>query len=125
MEHCKLIDHKWLENVRCGIDLPYNKLWYEVTGKLVKRIEKLIPEEDHGKFRIDQIKEKFGGLRFYWDQDGLPDPVVRGIDALVDWAELIIRNDFLWKKCLEARGCAEKYRDLTGEKEKLPWERRF
>jgi hypothetical protein len=56
--------HKLLQNVRCGIFVPTG--WIDLVDELMIQIEDelkycKVPES----FTIDQVKEKFGGLRVY------------------------------------------------------------
>jgi hypothetical protein len=42
--------------------------WFDLLWRLCEDIEKLDPPED---FYVDQVKEKYGGLRFYVGNDTL------------------------------------------------------
>jgi hypothetical protein len=61
-------------------DLPWG--WFPLVDKLCIDIERQLPEDMRASFRITQIKEKFGGLRFHYQGWGCEE-----IDALVDLAE--------------------------------------
>jgi len=58
-------------NISCGFGLP--KGWYPLVDKLCESIEPLLDElakenakiDEDISFQVDQVKEKFGGLRFY------------------------------------------------------------
>lgn len=50
--------------------------WYPILARVEERLNELDPD-----YRVHQIKEKFGTLRFYWEGD-IPDG-----DAIVDEAE--------------------------------------
>ena len=42
--------------------------WFDIIWRLSSRLEYLInqvPEEEQGNYRAAQVKEKYGGLRFY------------------------------------------------------------
>jgi len=50
--------------------------WYPILARIEERLSELDPD-----YEVNQIKEKFGTLRFYWEGD-IPDG-----DAIVDEAE--------------------------------------
>lgn len=52
------------KDVYCGFSLP--KGWNTIVWKLCERLEREGCEE-LGFFQVAQVKEKFGGLRFYYD----------------------------------------------------------
>lgn len=60
----------WGRWIGCG------RGWYPILARLEERLNQLDPD-----YRVHQIKEKFGTLRFYWEGD-IPDG-----DAIVDEAE--------------------------------------
>lgn len=39
--------------------------WYELIRELCEELKELIPEDAEEEFEVVQVKEKFGGLRFY------------------------------------------------------------
>jgi len=84
--------HKWLNYVPCGADIPES--WEPVVIRLIQDIEDVVGYVDW--FKIDQIKEKFGGLRFYYSLDSemdVPDIVdTDRIDKLIADAE-----DTVWE----------------------------
>ena len=47
--------------------------WYELLDGLCRNITAALPPDDFASFEILQIKEKFGGLRFYWRLNGAQD----------------------------------------------------
>jgi hypothetical protein len=58
--------------------------WFAILWDLSRRLEGLIsalPEEERASFKASQVKEKFGGLRFY--MNGTCDEM----DDLIDAAE--------------------------------------
>jgi hypothetical protein len=58
-----------LSNVRCGI--YYNEGWHTLINSLCHLIEQEInqmPLELQDQFKVDQIKQKFGSLRFYMNR---------------------------------------------------------
>jgi hypothetical protein len=59
--HPRLFKNK---DTRCQSDL--GKGWYELVDTLCKQIDALMDDEEIAAFEIRQIKEKFGGLRFYF-----------------------------------------------------------
>ena len=58
-------DHIWHELVAATIE--YGTGWHDLVIELVKKIESIYEKNnvDISEFRIDQIKEKYGELRFY------------------------------------------------------------
>lgn len=44
--------------------------WYDLIDKLCSDIEEVLGTDGCKKFEVEQIKEKFGVLRFYWKLDG-------------------------------------------------------
>ena len=40
--------------------------WHPIVMRLMASIDKMLSDELAAGFRVVQIKEKFGGLRFYW-----------------------------------------------------------
>jgi hypothetical protein len=62
--------------------------WFDIIRELCTEIEKILsalPNKDHN-FQVAQIKEKFGGLRFYVDFT-LDDDLYDKIHALINIAE--------------------------------------
>lgn len=49
--------------VSCGFWSPIE--WDAIISRLSERIERYLEENPIPEFRVDQVKEKFGGLRFY------------------------------------------------------------
>jgi len=49
--------------VYCGFWAPEE--WDSIISRLSERIERYLEENPIPEFRVDQVKEKFGGLRFY------------------------------------------------------------
>ncbi len=45
--------------------------WFEPIEEACRRIDALLTTEEKALFRWQQIKEKFGGLRMYWNEGGL------------------------------------------------------
>lgn len=56
--------------------------WYQLILNLDAKISRIEPG-----YRVDQVKEKFGGLRFYYDQMSINDDSRERVDTLVDAAE--------------------------------------
>ena len=80
-------------DVRCGISIGIG--WVPIILDLAEAIK------SHGKqVVVEQIKEKFGGLRFYYSGDDIED--------FVSAAE-----DFCWNHCEECGGPAR--RNMAGE----------
>lgn len=59
--HPRLFKNK---DTRCYSELGQG--WYELIDALCKQIDELMDDEEIADFEIHQIKEKFGGLRFYF-----------------------------------------------------------
>lgn len=51
----------------CGVWCPVG--WQPMVEELCSKLAKIVDEKNL-IFRIDQIKEKFGGLRFYYSYEG-------------------------------------------------------
>lgn len=49
--------------VSCGFWSPIE--WDAIISRLSERIERYLESNPIPEFRVDQVKEKFGGLRFY------------------------------------------------------------
>ncbi|MDN6746572.1 MAG: hypothetical protein L0L93_06185 [Brevibacterium sp.] len=56
--------------------------WYQLILDLDAKIGSIEPD-----YKADQIKEKFGGLRFYYDQMSINDDNRERVDKLVDATE--------------------------------------
>lgn len=85
--------------------------WYQLILDLDDKISSIEPG-----YKVDQVKEKFGGLRFYYDQMSIPDGNREHVDKIVDAAEakayttcevcgasdstVIITGDRYWVKTL-------------------------
>ena len=69
--------------------------WFDILWKLCEGIERLAKREtgpeEYGKFLVTQVKEKYGGLRFYvnWATDKMYD--------LIDQAEA--KSLYVCEKC--------------------------
>lgn len=50
--------------------------WRDLIDKLCGELDRLLPDADASVFRIEQIKEKWGSLRFYWEFDGQETTVI-------------------------------------------------
>jgi hypothetical protein len=68
---------------RCG--MAVGKGWSTIIEGLLERIENLLPEKH--EFKVAQVKEKFGGLRFCYEGRGIPKETREKIDKLVAFAE--------------------------------------
>ncbi|WP_350269432.1 hypothetical protein AAFP32_12685 [Brevibacterium sp. CBA3109] len=56
--------------------------WYQLILDLDNKIGSIEPG-----YKVDQVNEKFGGLRFYYDQMSINDDNRERVDKLVDAAE--------------------------------------
>ncbi|NUB23332.1 hypothetical protein [Azospirillum brasilense] len=63
-------------------EIPHR--WYPVIFRLVERLDAALSEEFKREFEFTQIKEKFGGLRVYYNSDWTADSI---IDTLIEQAE--------------------------------------
>ncbi len=57
-------------------ELPYYMVsidpgWFEPIEAACRRIDALLTSKEKALFRWRQIKEKFGGLRMYWNEGGV------------------------------------------------------
>lgn len=66
-------------------DMACGDGWYGLLRDLCAGIDKVLSPAD--KFVVEQIKEKFAGLRFYWTCQGLTEEVHGKIWGLVGVAE--------------------------------------
>ena len=102
-KHNKILGGK----ITCGFGLPLG--WYDLVGGLCEKLAPIVPDD----FQVDQVKEKFGGLRFYYSNGN------EEVDKLVREAEDKsyeicqdtggpgkLRNDLNWMRTL----CDELYK---------------
>jgi len=86
----KTIFHRWPQWFRNKADIRVSLMswgftcgdgWYEIIYQLCERIEPLVAALDDGgaAFEVVQVKEKFGGLRFYVDNAN--DEIYEAIEA--------------------------------------------
>lgn len=68
---------------RCG--MAVGKGWEPLVRQLLQHVENLLPERH--EFKVEQVKEKFGGLRFYFSPGDIPKESCQEIEKLVDHAE--------------------------------------
>lgn len=61
------------KDIRCGFYIPSE--WYGIVDDLSSRIESYLSLHPEIDFSVDQVKEKFWGLRFYVS---VSDPVIDG-----------------------------------------------
>jgi hypothetical protein len=77
--------------------------WFQLLWDLSEGIEKILKDNPDTEFRVAQVKEKFGGLRFYWSCKA---PTYEKIGPLVQEAE---------KKASETcEHCGEPGKERTG-----------
>lgn len=105
-------EERWpvlLADVPCGFYCP--KGWADRVWKLLEDIESNLPlgtTLEDAEFKITQVKEKFGGLRFYYDQ-GYKGDLGLTIRALIVEAE----RD-CWNICLTCGGRKDVTTGVTG-----------
>ena len=61
--------------------------WRELVETAVGRIAKAVAAAPAGSLRIVQVKEKFAGLRLYWQSAGLSDEIKNAVEEAVALAE--------------------------------------
>ena len=74
-----------LSNVYCGLSLPPG--WFDLVDTLCFWIDGR--KEYGGKVKVAQIKEKFGGLRFYTDSHDLSDEECAKLFSVIRFAEAL------------------------------------
>src|SRR3546814_1383225 len=61
--------------------------WSDIIVALCARINALLEESPGASLCVKQVKEKFGGLRFYYDLRGANEPLIIALDEAVDRSE--------------------------------------
>jgi len=79
MEYPKEIKERVEKGIGCGSQIGLG--WFDLVRKLDSDISKLAPE-----YTIDQVKEKFGGLRYYIG--GVDENVFDEVYELISKAEV-------------------------------------
>jgi len=60
------------DHLKIGMyQIDYMPGWLEIIEELFSSIAQVLTPEDATNFKINQIKEKFGGLRFYYSGQGI------------------------------------------------------
>ena len=72
-----------MRDVTCGCFCGNG--WFKLIDELLTDIESLNPDES---IKVDQIKEKFGGLRIYLNHYGEDDKIADQILDLIGMAEV-------------------------------------
>lgn len=62
--------------------------WTHLVTVLCARIDTLLRQAPSARFHLHQVKEKFGGLRFYYEIHGAPADIKQAIRNSVGQAEL-------------------------------------
>jgi hypothetical protein len=73
-----------VERAHLGTGIGWYNLIYTLTNCIDRRLEHLNKDGGNRKVVIAQIKEKFGGLRYYADGD-----VDEQMDGMIDFAEAL------------------------------------
>ena len=86
-EWLKMNDHlhdhfTHVEGAHLGTGIGWYNLIYTLTNCIDRRLEHLNKDGGNRKVIISQIKEKFGGLRYYADGD-----IDEQMDGMIDFAE--------------------------------------
>jgi NADH pyrophosphatase NudC (nudix superfamily) len=64
MKTIDITEKYWfLRSIRCGFSCPDG--WLNLIDELCHNIEKELINSSIDEFSVDQVKDKFGGLRFY------------------------------------------------------------
>jgi hypothetical protein len=71
-----------VERAHLGTGIGWYNLIYTLTNCIDRRLEHLNKDGGNRKVIIAQIKEKFGGLRYYADGD-----IDEQMDGMIDFAE--------------------------------------
>ncbi len=61
--------------------------WCELIETLCARLNTILKDESGASLNVRQVKEKFGGLRFYYDLSGASDEMADHIRQAVDLAD--------------------------------------
>jgi hypothetical protein len=69
-----------------------NEGWYPIIDDLSKEVSELAkkfpPMNDENRINVVQIKEKFGGLRYYVNYHGMSDDDIQQIEYIIRNAEM-------------------------------------
>lgn len=60
--------------------------WTDLVAELCQNIDARLRQDPGARFRVKQVKEKFGALRFYYELHDASDVTRRAIRGLVDAA---------------------------------------
>jgi len=70
--------------------------WYPVVFRLIERLDSALTAEQKADFQFTQIKEKYNGLRVYynsdWQADSIIDPLIEQAEAEVEHIESVHRK---------------------------------
>jgi hypothetical protein len=69
------------EEPQCASGFPGG--WFPIVSNLFEQIDEMLDDELASRFRVAQVKEKFGGLRVYVEMDE-PKPKSAGLILLLD-----------------------------------------
>lgn len=61
--------------------------WSQVVVILSERLDTILQASPGASIEVVQVKEKFGGLRFYYSLHGVNDDLARGLREAVTWAQ--------------------------------------
>jgi hypothetical protein len=67
--------------------------WWPLLAEAFSEVSEVMAHHPSSAFSVTQIKEKFGGLRFYWclrrgDNDEAPDGLEAQLDRIIEKAEV-------------------------------------
>ena len=64
---------------KCWSDLPDG--WTDVAGRLFADLDAMMSDAEAAKFLVVQVKEKYAGLRVYWELGGRGTTVIDAVSA--------------------------------------------
>lgn len=87
MEYDKFCDSLLYRYGKIFTDIPYIECdsgWYSIIEDLSSELNEAAKQYAHGSITVVQIKEKFGGLRYYVNYiDGLPQEDIFEIEQII------------------------------------------
>lgn len=87
MEYDKFCENLHNKYGRIFSQIPYIECdggWFEIIDELSEKLNEVAQQYSEGTISVVQIKEKFGGLRYYVDYaDGLPPEDIFDIEQVI------------------------------------------
>ena len=79
---------EWFQT--CKLDtVPVCSGWSQLLDDVFEQVDQIIFHYPTASFQFLQIKEKFGGLRIYWQRDGLPRNAADQIAQIISNADTL------------------------------------